>query len=179
MVPGPLGTLEADVTAGSMSAVPGGREPDPTVNPGPTTVRRMYRVLVPVDTSEERAIRQAEFVTSLPKASEEVEVTLLFVFTEDIGSSEAPDQVERFRSAERVGSVRRAEEVLEGVGVTYNLLEESGEAAEDITDEAEELDADLVVLGGRKRSPVGKVLFGSVSQEVLLNTDYPVVVTGG
>jgi len=139
----------------------------------------MYRVLVPVDTSEERATRQAEFVTGLPRASEEVEVTLLFVFTEDVSSSEAPEQLERFRSAERVGSVRRAEEVFEEAGVDYDLLEESGEAAEDITDEAERLDADLIVLGGRKRSPVGKVLFGSVSQEVLLNTDYPVVVTGG
>jgi nucleotide-binding universal stress UspA family protein len=50
-----------------------------------------------------------------------------------------------------------------------------GEPAEVIVDLAESSDANYLVIGGRKRTPVGKALFGSVSQSVLLNATCPVV----
>lgn len=138
----------------------------------------MYNVLVPIDTDEARARRQASFVTDLPNADEEVEAHLLFVVTTEIGSEDMPEELQAFRSAERVASVRSAEEILEDAGVDYHVLEDSGEVADDIIDDAEDLDVDMIVLGGRKRSPASKVLFGSVTQEVLLNTDRPTTVTG-
>jgi len=61
--------------------------------------------------------------------------------------------------------------------VEYHIQEDSGEVADDIIEDAEARDIDQIVLGGRKRSPAGKILFGSVTQEVLLNTDRPVTVT--
>ena len=39
---------------------------------------------------------------------------------------------------------------------------------------ADEVDADMVVLGGRGRSPAGKALFGSTAQEVMLESSCPV-----
>lgn len=131
----------------------------------------MYRVLLPVDDNESRALAQADYVSSLPEAAEEVEAIILFVFTDDSGS-DVP------RSVTRVRSVRRAREHLEEAGVEVTVLEDSMKTVDNILRNAEEYDVDSIVLGGRKRSPAGKALFGSVTQKVILNTDRPVVVTG-
>ncbi|SFR68724.1 Nucleotide-binding universal stress protein, UspA family [Halogeometricum rufum] len=40
---------------------------------------------------------------------------------------------------------------------------------------AEEVDARYVVIGGRNQSPVGKAMFGSTTQSILLNSDRPVL----
>lgn len=136
----------------------------------------MYRVLVPVDGDVDRALAQARYVTNLPAASEDVEAILLFVFTGD--DDEIPADLQQFKTADRVESVRRAREHFEDHGVDVLVRDDSGDTTEDILDDAEEYDVDAVVLGGRKRSPAGKAIFGSVTQSVILNTDRPVVVTG-
>lgn len=136
----------------------------------------MYRVLVPVDDNVDRALSQARYVTNLPDAAESVEAILLFVFTGD--SSDLPDDVQQFKSANRVQSVRRAQEHLEDHGVDVEVRDDSGDTTEDILVDAEEFDVDAIVLGGRKRSPAGKAIFGSVTQSVILNSERPVVVTG-
>ncbi|WP_121741352.1 universal stress protein [Natronorubrum halophilum] len=137
----------------------------------------MYRVLIPVDTSEERSVQQAKYVASLPDAVESVEAYLLFIFTEE--GKDLPKEFEQFKSASRIGSVRRAKEQLEDNDVDVTVLDKSGDVEEgDILATAEEYDVDSIVLGGRSRSPVGKAVFGSVTQSVILNADRPVVVTG-
>ncbi|WP_135303947.1 universal stress protein [Haloarcula amylovorans] len=50
-----------------------------------------------------------------------------------------------------------------------------GDPAEEIADHADEIDARYVVVGGRKRSPTGKALFGSVTQKVLFDSPVPVL----
>lgn len=52
-----------------------------------------------------------------------------------------------------------------------------GSPASEIVSYAEEHEARYVVVSGRKRSPAGKALFGSVTQSVLLNASCPVVST--
>jgi nucleotide-binding universal stress UspA family protein len=138
----------------------------------------MYTVLLPVDADEDRALRQATFVRDLPAGADELSVHVLFVFTEGMHSRDVPEELKRFDSANRVQSVRRTVDTLDDAGIHWEIVEDSGEVAADILDVAEDLDADLIVLGGRKRSPAGKILFGSVTQEVLLNSDRPVTVTG-
>ena len=136
----------------------------------------MYRLLMPVDANEDRARTQARYVASLPGASETVEVIVLFVFQNE--NEDVPDDLKQFKTASRVGSVRRATEYLEDRDIEYTIVDESGDTVEDILKEADRYDVDAIVLGGRKRSSVGKALFGSVAQSVILNTDRPVVVTG-
>ncbi len=57
-------------------------------------------------------------------------------------------------------------------------MESSGDPATEIVSYAGEIEADLISLAGRKRSPAGKAIFGSVSQAVFLNADRPVLLTG-
>lgn len=52
-----------------------------------------------------------------------------------------------------------------------------GDAAEEITAYANDHDAAYIVVGGRKLTPVGKAIFGSTTQSILLEADCPVVAT--
>ena len=50
-----------------------------------------------------------------------------------------------------------------------------GFPADEILRYADERDARYIVVGGRRRSPIGKALFGSTAQEILLESTRPVV----
>ncbi len=47
--------------------------------------------------------------------------------------------------------------------------------AEDIIDTANKVKADFVVIGLRRRSPVGKLLLGSTAQRILMDSPCPVI----
>jgi nucleotide-binding universal stress UspA family protein len=137
------------------------------------------RVLLPIDNSEERAIAAAETVLSLPNAAESVHVTLLNVQKEinvagDDGGHVSSD--DWYDEDEFPSSVEKAKEVLENAGVTVEKRREHAEPPDAIIKFAEEMNADRIIMAGRKRTPVGKVLFGSVTQSVLLHSDVPVTV---
>lgn len=57
----------------------------------------------------------------------------------------------------------------------YEAVGLVGNAGDELVRYAEEQDASYICVGGRRRSAVGKALFGSVTQDVLLNADCPVV----
>ena len=69
------------------------------------------------------------------------------------------------------------QKLFEGVDIQYNvqLNVDDIERAEKIVEMAEMLDADLIFLGIKKRSKLGKMLFGSTAQYVILNATCPVV----
>lgn len=50
-----------------------------------------------------------------------------------------------------------------------------GEPSDRIVKYADDVDARYIVLGGRKRSPIGKAVFGSTTQSVLMNADQSVL----
>jgi len=80
-----------------------------------------------------------------------------------------PDEV-----AARHATVRELERAFDDAGVTYTVRGRVGPHGERIVDLAEEVGADQVFVGGRKRSPAGKAVFGSTAQAVMLNAPCPV-----
>jgi nucleotide-binding universal stress UspA family protein len=62
-------------------------------------------------------------------------------------------------------------------GVPFELRQttHSGEIADEVLRVAREADASVIVIGLRKRSPVGKLLMGSSAQRILLDADRPVL----
>lgn len=52
-----------------------------------------------------------------------------------------------------------------------------GSAKTEIVDYAAEQNARYIVVAGRKRSPTGKTVFGSVAQSIILNSECPTVIS--
>lgn len=69
------------------------------------------------------------------------------------------------------------EERLTASGVDHELtqLVASKDAAYQILRLAEDLNADLIVIGLRRRTPVGKLILGSQAQTILLEAECPVL----
>lgn len=143
----------------------------------------MYHVLIPVDTDEQRVSAQIETLRSLPADPDDLSVTVLHVLEEidtvpDEGGATFIDDLNESLSEIRdvPDTVSLVEDRLEADGIAVDRAELVGDAAGGIGQVASDIDADAILLGGRKRSPVGKALFGSVSQQVIIDADRPVII---
>ncbi len=98
---------------------------------------------------------------------------------------ELPLVVLNSTSSEGVGDANFADDAtaaklrgrLEQSGVEFQLLRTQGtrEPSDVLVSTAKEVSADLLVIGLRKRSPVGKLLLGSTAQRILLDAHCPVL----
>lgn len=136
------------------------------------------RVVLPVDMDDERAVAAAKAVTSIPQAAESVHVTVLNVqqVVDVRGEGGRVQSGQWYDPEDFPPSVDVAVDILESAGVAVETRRAHADPAEAIIEIAEEIDADRIVMAGRKRTPVGKVLFGSVTQSVLLTAETPVTV---
>lgn len=143
----------------------------------------MYHVLVAVDTDVDRARSQVDVLEDLPASADEVFATVVHVYeavdapADEAGSSviEAVNQsIEDLRGIPE--SVTAVESRLNALGIAHDRELYVGEPADAIVSAADAHDANAISIGVRERTPVGKALFGSVSQAVLLSADRPVIV---
>lgn len=129
----------------------------------------MYRILIAIDDNIDRARTQAKTIEQLSARRDNAEIVLLHVFTDNTSGA----------SIGQIEAARTAENELADIDGRVTMDETSGDPSEMILRYIENNDIDLICLGGRKRSPAGKALFGSVTQDVILGTDQPVLVCSG
>ncbi len=78
--------------------------------------------------------------------------------------------------AQSGGDPRRRASISHECGVEFELTQPVGvDTAEELLKAMDRDDAELLVIGIRHRSPVGKLLLGSVSQQLLLECPKPVL----
>jgi nucleotide-binding universal stress UspA family protein len=128
----------------------------------------MVRILLALDDELAQARAQTNAIADIVAATDSAEVHVLHVFGDN------PEGA----SVHQIEAVREASDRLDELGVDVNLLEASGDPGDEVLRYAEEYDVDQICVGGRKRSPTGKALFGSVTQDVILGTHRPVLVCG-
>lgn len=108
-------------------------------------------------------------------------VVLAHVFTDD----EFEDVVEQLdydpagkpnsdEVAARHATIRSLSDALDAEDIGYSVRGSIGNHGETIVELAEDVNADSIFVGGRKRSPTGKAVFGSTAQEVMLSAPCPV-----
>ncbi len=66
---------------------------------------------------------------------------------------------------------------LESAGVDFEIRRpiRGREASDEVVEAAKEVDASLIVIGMRRRTPVGKLILGSDAQRILLDAECPVL----
>lgn len=128
----------------------------------------MVQILLALDDETGQARAQTDAIADIVESTTDATVYTLHVFSDN------PEGA----SVNQIESVREATDQLADLGVSAELLEASGDPADEILTFAEEYDVDQICIGGRKRSPTGKALFGSVTQDVILGTNRPVLVCG-
>jgi nucleotide-binding universal stress UspA family protein len=86
------------------------------------------------------------------------------------------DEAQRFET-----ELQRIQNELESEGVEHEVrqLVRGNEPAEDLIAVANETDADLIVIGLRRRTPVGKLILGSNAQRILLDAPCAVLAVKG
>jgi nucleotide-binding universal stress UspA family protein len=89
--------------------------------------------------------------------------------------SARPDEPEDDR-ASLEADLDRVRARLTDAGIEHEVrLLESGDVADDLISTAELVSAQLIVLGLRRRSPVGKLILGANAQRVLFDATCPVL----
>jgi nucleotide-binding universal stress UspA family protein len=94
-----------------------------------------------------------------------------------VNSHRGGREFDRDDAIESEAQLAEVKSLLTETGVAHDVrqLVRGMDPAEDLVNVAAEVDAELIVIGLRRRSPVGKLILGSNAQRVLLDAPCPVL----
>jgi nucleotide-binding universal stress UspA family protein len=120
-------------------------------------------------------VPKAEGRAALRRAADEARLRNLRLVV--INSHRGGREFDREDAIESEAELDEVRSELDKAGVENEVrqLVRGLDPAEDLISVAEELDAELIVIGLRRRSPVGKLILGSNAQRVLLDAACPVL----
>ncbi|QKG92521.1 universal stress protein [Halorubrum sp. Atlit-8R] len=138
-------------------------------------------VLAVGSADEKRTERLANELIALAGPAD-AEVVLTHVFDEEefdetrarLGFDADAENATPDAVAGRHRTTRELSNLLSAAGVRHSIRGAVGDLATEVVETAEGVEADRVVVGGRRRSPTGKAVFGSAAQEVMLSAPCPV-----
>jgi nucleotide-binding universal stress UspA family protein len=123
-----------------------------------------------------RASKVGKSVLALASKRARQSQALVYLVTSLVGGENTPEEViEQARD-----DLEQASKLLEadGILVESHLLIRGLSAGEDVVQFAQEIGADEIIVGIYwKQSKVGKLLFGSTAQDVILTANCPVLST--
>ena len=120
-------------------------------------------------------VKSAPGKAALDRAIEEAQLrqaSLVVVHSMEGGDKEGAEEVLAYRE-----ELEEVEQRLRDLGLPNEIHEfvRGQTPSEDLIQCARDVEADLIVIGLRRRSPVGKLLLGSNAQEILLDAECPVL----
>ena len=120
-------------------------------------------------------VPKPEGTAALQRAAEEAKLreSRLVVVNSHRGGRE----FDRDDAIETEAQLEEVKSQLASSGVEFDVrqLVRGMDPAEDLVNVASEVSADLIIIGLRRRSPVGKLILGSNAQRVLLDAPCPVL----
>lgn len=125
----------------------------------------MYHVAVAIAPDDAHVDEKVAAIADLPHADDAVRVTLVHVAEPGTDVTTVPavaDTLDRFAES----------------GVAAEAVRADGRPTEALLQTARERAADCLCVAGREQSPAGKHQLHPGAQQVLLNADCPVLVTG-
>lgn len=126
----------------------------------------MYHIALAVQADGEHLGDKVDAVTALPDAAGSITVTVVHVHDDD-------------RTVASVPSVREAVARLDGADIETAVRGVRGEdPSRGLLEAADDIGVDAFCIGGRRRSPAGKLQLKPGAQEVLLRAEVPVLVAG-
>lgn len=141
-------------------------------------MQNIKKILCALDLSQHSAL-VAEYAVTLAKAfdAEIVAVYAAPALTQYVGFHVPPSSIENFVGEIITGAEKTMEEFVAEhfVGVKARGIVVNGYAAEEVLSHAEEIGADLIIMGTHGRKGIDRILFGSVAEKVVKSSPIPVM----